>query len=330
MESEAAGTAMAGASLLSNSCFLAFGTLHAGTLLSNAFPEMGLDPAVGASAFAAIIALFSVTQTNKGLESIANAGVVVLFASFASLLLPSMATVSDPIGTIMAPGTNPSFTAAIAAAFPLILSSLTYQNIVPSITKLLNFDRTKTTIAVAVGSLIPMLMYVAWCYVSLGGGLDSSVASGAGAAAFGAFSASALVGSCLAAVMSIAEEYESIITSVVKDDEICAPQDKFSIPAVALSMAPPTALALAFSGGGDLTGAIHFNGAIITPFLYGILPIALYHSVQQKNEANNGVTVLPSLSSLSLPQVMLGAGAVGGLGQEIVADVSTFAHNWMM
>lgn len=162
LKSETAGTVMAGASLISNSCFLAFGTVHAGSLLANTFPGFGLQPIMGAGAFAAMIALFSLTQTNKGLEKITNAACLVLFSSFASLLLPSMANVSDPVGTFLAPGTNTDgFAAAAAAAVPLILSSLTYQNIVPSITKLLDFDRTKSTIAVAIGSFIPMAMYIA-------------------------------------------------------------------------------------------------------------------------------------------------------------------------
>jgi len=319
LKSEVAGTVMAGASLISNSCFLAFGTVHAGSLLANTFPGLGLDPIVGATAFTAMIAAFSLTQTNTGLASIANAAAMVLFTSFASLLLPSMAHISDPMGTLLAPGTNPAgFSTAMAAALPLILSSLTYQNIVPSITKLLDFDRAKSTVAIALGSFIPMAMYLAWCYAVLGGGLDNSMESGAGAAAFTAFSASALVGSCVAAVMSLCEEYESIIAGVVEDgEENCPVENRFSLPAVALSMAPPTAVALAFAKGGDLTGALHFNGAFITPFLYGLLPIILFQSVQN-NEANDDNIPV----SLSFPQVVLGAGTVGALGQEIFQDLT--------
>jgi len=323
LKSETAGTAMAGASLISNSCFLAFGTVHAGSLLANTFPGFGLEPIMGAGAFAATIALFSLTQTNKGLEKITNVACLVLFSSFASLLLPSMANVSDPVGTFLAPGTNTDgFAAAVAAAVPLILSSLTYQNIVPSITKLLDFDRTKSTIAVAMGSFIPMAMYISWCFVALGGGLDSSTASGAGAAALTAFTASALIGSCVAAVMSLAEEYESIISSMVEEDDSCPVKSTFSVPAVAASMAPPVAVALAFAKDGDLTGALHFNGAVITPFLYGLLPIILFQSMQKKED--EGASSTMSLSSL--PQVLLGAGTVGALGQEIMQDIANLPN----
>jgi len=53
-----------------------------------------------------------------------------------------------------------------------------YQNIVPSITKLLDFDRAKTTATILIGSLIPpMGMYKMYCYAALGGGLDGTTAS---------------------------------------------------------------------------------------------------------------------------------------------------------
>lgn len=316
LKSETAGTLMSVASLISNSCFLAFGTVHAGSLIAHTFPGLAIDPMVGAGAFAAMIALSSVTQTNKGLEKITNAACVVLFASFASLLLPSLANVADPMATISAPGSSSEgFTAAAAAAVPLILSSLSYQNIVPSITKLLDFDRTKSTIAIALGSFIPMAMYEAWCFAALGGGLDSSTAGGVGAAAFTAFSASALVGSSVAATMSLAEETESIISGMADGDESCPVSDKFSAPAVATSMAPSVAIALIASRGGDLTSALHFNGAFITPILYGVLPILLFQSVRRTEES-------PSVLS-SLPQVLLGAGTIGALGQEIAQDISS-------
>ena len=56
----------------------------------------------------------------------------------------------------------------------LILGSLMNQNIMLSISKLLDFDRVKTTATIAIGSLIPMGMCMMWCYATLGGGLDGT------------------------------------------------------------------------------------------------------------------------------------------------------------
>ena len=90
-----------------------------------------------------------------GLERIVNAIVLVMFLSFAALLMPSIASISDPVGTFLVPGTNPGgYASAVGSVVPLLLPSLMYQNIVPSIMKLLDFDRAKTTAAVAIGSLI--------------------------------------------------------------------------------------------------------------------------------------------------------------------------------
>ena len=83
-------------------------------------------------------------------------------------------------------------------------------------------------------------------------------------------------------------------------------------------MAPPVAVALACAEGGELTGALHFNGAFITPFLYGLLPILLIQSMQEKEAGDNNVAGLPSFS---LPQVMLGAGTIGAVGQELAQDL---------
>jgi tyrosine-specific transport protein len=323
LQSETAGTLTAGASLVSNSCFLAYGIVHAGSLLGISFHGIGLDPNIGAGAFASMIAYFSLTHTNTGLEKIANVAVMVVFSSFAVLVVPSIADVSDPMGTLLASGEYPDdFGAALAAAVPLLLSSLVYQNIVPSITKLLDFDRTKSTIAIAVGSAIPMAMYLAWCFASLGGGLECATSSGAGAAAFTAFSVSALVGSCITAVMSLAEEYESIISRKVDDDDPCLVTNRFSTPAVAAAMLPSVAVALAYSNGGDLTGALHFNGAFITPFLYGLLPIILYNSVQRLNGGTEGHSLFWS----RLPQVLLGAGTIGAVGQDIFQDLPSLRN----
>ena len=109
-----------------------------------------------------------------------NAVVIVVSSSFAALLMLSIAfaNVLDPMGTFVATWINPeSFATEVGLAVPLLLPSLIYKKIVPSITKLLGFNRAKTTAAIAIGSLIPMGIYIKGC-------LDSTTASGTRAAAF--------------------------------------------------------------------------------------------------------------------------------------------------
>jgi hypothetical protein len=50
-------------------------------------------------------------------------------------------------------------------------------------------------------------------------------------------------------------------------------QNQFSIPTVAALVMPLVVVALLFAEGGDLTGALQFNGAFTILILYGLLPI---------------------------------------------------------
>ena len=163
------------------SCVLAYGTVAPGPLSVDNFPGLGLDPVVGTGTFEAIISLFVVAKTNPRLEKI-----MVVFSSFATLLMLSIANVLDPIGTFLALGTNPNgFVMAVGSAVPLlVLSSLMYQNIVPSITNQLDFNRATTTATILIRSLIPVGMYIAWCYGTHWDDFDGTTACSTGAATF--------------------------------------------------------------------------------------------------------------------------------------------------
>ena len=322
MKDKTAGNAIGAASLLMNSCFLSYGMVQVGSFVSQTLlPGLNLDPTSMVAAYSILLGVAFCTQKNDGIENIANAAVMVLFSSFAALLLPSLVNVQSPMDTFVAEGTHPEHLAsAISATIPLIVSTMIYQNIVPSVVKMLEFDRTKSTIAIALGSFVPMIMYMAWCFAVLGGGLDNSLASGAGGAMFAAFTASSFLGSSIGCVMSLAEEYESIITSTSQEEDAsCKLDGGFSVPAVVMSVLPPAAVALTVSNGGDgaFTAPLHLSGAVIAPFLYGLLPILLLQSIRSETKGQNAAIN-------RIPQVLLGASTVGLLGNEIIHDCS----NW--
>jgi hypothetical protein len=108
----------------------------------------------------------------------------------------------------------------------------------------------------------------------------ATTASGTRAATFMAFLVLALFVLCLTATMLLAGKYESLFSSMEEDKGNCSLSSQFLIP-VPSSVMPPVALALAFMEGGDLMGTLHFNGAFMIPFLYGLLPMILYGSVRQ-------------------------------------------------
>jgi hypothetical protein len=127
----------------------------------------------------------------------------------------------------------------------------------------------------------------------------ATTANGAGAAAFTAF----LAVLCLMAFMSLAEEYESLSSCTEEDKGNCSLLNQFLIPTVAAFVMPLVAMALTFVEGRDFTGALHFNGAFMIPFPYGLLPIILYRSMRQYQLQD---LALSSISSFL--QVLLGAG----------------------
>jgi hypothetical protein len=101
--------------------------------------------------------------------------------------------------------------------------------------------------------------------------------SGAGAAAFMAF----LAGLCLMAIMSLAEEFESLSSCMEEVKGNRPLLNQFLIPTVAATVMHPVAVALAFLEGRDFMGALHFNGAFMIPILYSLLSIILYRSMRQ-------------------------------------------------
>ena len=99
----------------------------------------------------------------------------------------------------MAPGTSgDEWLESVLTAAPIFLTALQFQNVVPSLTKILKYDRSKTTAAILLGSFAPLVMYLAWCFAVLGNGIETSEATVAGPL-FALFSASTLFGSSLGA-----------------------------------------------------------------------------------------------------------------------------------
>jgi hypothetical protein len=144
----------------------------------------------------------------------------------------------------------------------------------------------------------------------------ATTTSGARAATLTAFLALALFILCLTAIMLLADEYKSLFSCMEIDKGNSPLFNQISIPVVALVM-PPVAVVLTFMEGGDLTGALHFNGAFMTSFLYGLIPIILYRSVRQYHLQDLAISTISSFL-----QVLLGAETLRALGQDIIQDIS--------
>lgn len=312
LDSSSAGTVVSSISMFNNACVLAFGLARGGDVISDI---LGSSPPVAMFGFAAALAALRATQSGEAISQIASMTVMALFASFFGLLIPGLANVHDPVGTFVTAETADGMVAGISQALPIILTTTVYQNIVPSVVKILDYDRTKSVAAIALGSILPVCLYLAWCFASIGGG------GGASGALLTVFSLAAVTGSCTGCVMSLSEEVETFLPAPSKGSD-----ENFVVNpmAVVASVAFPLAAGLAFAGGEDFTVALKIAGSYGTPLLYGAIPATMAWTQRKRLGA------LPNLVPGGAASIgALGMAAMGLLVQELSVDVGHLSRYWL-
>ena len=317
--SESAGTTIATISMMINMCVLAYDLIRGGEVMVlenqhflSSFGIAGNDMAINCASTMAAMSLITLvgTQTSDTLSKISSICCITLFISFAGLVVPGLASIHDPLGAIMTPGiyqNTDSFLPSLCAFAPIVLQSMVYQNIVPTIAKMLNYDRSQVVPAITLGSLIPMMMFMSFCFVEIGsGGAASSLSTGA--VFMSGIKISSLIGSAIAVTMSISQEVELFISNddksmestrdaLFKNDDVddsyidlmTIPSDKecltdsssesktLNLTSVMLSVLPPLLAGMYLAGGdGDgILAALSISGAYGTPLLYGVVPVLL-------------------------------------------------------
>jgi tyrosine-specific transport protein len=316
LESPVAANAISGISIFVNGCILAFALSRVGTVGSGVVGGL-LDPSIVSMGWTGALVALVATQSSARLSNVASMMVTALFVSFGAILIPGLAAVHDPVATLMAPGSSTEWLGSMGHAAPIILMSMIYQNVVPTVAKMLDYDRAKSVSAIVLGTLVPLLMYLAWCYACLGGGIDRSVGVGGGEL-MTMFSMATLGGSSLASVMSLAEEFDNFVKP---SDNNESPSEGFQLPSVVLSVALPLSAALIYSSGDDITQALSLAGAFGSPLLYGIIPAIMAFN-QRKKTTGGQQNLVPGFSL-----GFLGLAASGFIGEglmERVGDVMTF------
>ena len=196
-----------------------------------------------------------------------------------------------------------------------------FQNVVPTVTRLLNYDRVKVVSAITLGSLIPLLIYVSWCAVSLGGGMMTSD-SGSGLL-LTVFSMVTVAGSSIGALLSLSEECQSLLLKNKSDQQASEEErgDVFALPAVAA----PAGLALVLSQvfADDITHALKLAGSYGSPLLYGLIPVAMawsqYQKQQHQQETAKNTSLIPGgVAGLGV----LGLGGSALIGLELMDSVT--------
>lgn len=301
LESESVANGIAVISMFVNACVLAFNLGHLGELFTPTHEVM----------FAGGLVMMGMTMSSTKLGNVASMAVTGLFITLAALMLPGFASISHPADVFWAPGvaslsdsSTSSLLESAGQAAPIILTSMVYQNIVPSVTKILNYDRTKTAWTLALGSFFPMMIYELYSFVVLGGGCSSETTS---PLLMAAFSITTIVGSSIACVMSIAEELESCTQTIFSSSQHQQQQEEPSSSTVVVSSTP---------------AALQEEQA--TDDVFAMSEFASSSSPQQQQDVNDDTKkeVLFSVPSILLSVgVPLAVGLALGNGDDLTASL---------
>jgi len=316
------GIFVGGVSILYNWCLLAFNLIGAGNLLSSE-TTLFSNGTEASCVLCIILTLLLATQSDQKISKISSCAVTVLFTSFTALLFPGLLNIQHDPMTMPPTSQDENFISTIATVAPILITTMLYQNVVPTVTKLLNYDRFKVNSALVLGSGIPPLMYVAWCLAVIGGGIAATVGNETIPCNFlmDIFLMAAMGGSGIACSMSIMKEFRSLLTSnnVENKPSLPAtpdvlPTKKSTLPSVLLAVVPPFLVGTDLSNGEFFTSALEYAGSYLSPILYGILPVFFAHQLRLHDAIPGGKF---SLSILALSSIVL-------MGQHTMNDILTF------
>lgn len=313
-------------SIFSNLCVLAFNIAKAGTIGSNIFESV--DASVVAICFTTVLATLVGTQTRERLSAVGSVVFLLLVSSFAVLLVPGLSHISDPIGTFTATtGDNNAddLVGGLLKMAPIAFQAAFYQNLVPTATKILKYDRRNVMTAIGLGSLLPTLLFIAWTFSVLGGGVSLEGTDGI---PLRAFSCTALCGSALGCTVAISEEIDAVLEStttsfptspktdndqIVVSSSDTAPNTKFSWPAVLIAASLPLGAGLwSSAGNGDVAASfLFFAGAFCTPLLCGPVPVGMAFLQRQKWPSSPNMVPAAGLG-------LVGVGSLAFVGQEFL------------
>lgn len=286
-------------SIFSNWCVLTFALTRAGVTLNGMLSgPTTISSEHLAFDYAAFLMLGNIMLPKEIFSKIASSAGIILFISFVVMAIPGFTHLFLDISSSIMTGNNFSglldedkdFSASsLMSAAPTIVELMIFQNIVPTVTKLLGFSRSKTIVALAIGSGLPMIMFITYCYLVIGGLIDGTPSVGNPVVTM--FMMSSVVGSTISGAISLSSEFTSILETAFSQKKIDT--GNFSVNsdqatlgkitlAVFLSIFPPLAAGTLLGNG--VSDALKCAGAYCAPLLYGVIPVLLAWNQREKNE----------------------------------------------
>lgn len=212
------GTFVTTLTVLFNYCIIIFNIIRFGESVETLLPDSLVGPSTLSLGFAAALTALVANFSNVSLSKVTSFSVTVMLISFAGLVLPELPNTSwdtfieNSGGFMRTTEESTDLLCSFIISGPLIVQTMEIQKIVPSVTKLCNFDRGLTRAALFVGQSIPIIMYTSWISFVLGGG-EADVMNGEGSAGvlLPVFTIASILGCTIAGSMSLSEEFTSFL-----------------------------------------------------------------------------------------------------------------------
>jgi len=347
-----AGSIMAALSVLFNYCIIIFNVIRFGNTADALIPW--IDSSTSSMAFAALLTCVVATFSNVNLSKVTSVSVSVLFASFVALVLPGLPQsswgefVTNAGGYFHGSASFQNILSSLTVAAPLVLYSTEIQKIIPSVTKLCNFDRAQTFASVTVGGAVPVVMYVSFGYLVLGGGIDLQ----GGGFLMTLFTLATVCGASVASSMSLSEEFQSfliilrerlsgknaVIDIPLPESFMLSEEDKaievleelpkegqtYSLPAVLLAVIPPLLMGLHLSqdDSSGVMASIEFAGGYLLPVFVWFFPAMLEWKRQNDLRASGQIPKTSIFNFKNLSIYSVAACALGLIAVEASHDFS--------
>ncbi|CAM9301968.1 unnamed protein product, partial [Hapterophycus canaliculatus] len=278
-------------------------TAVCGPFFTSCINEFHLAPIL----FTGIVGCTSLWGPARFVETANTALVGLIAVSFAGLVATELPHVNVE-SLALTPDAS-----ALPTMLPVALCALTFQNVVPAVSKNLDGNARKIKASLAIGSGLPLLTYISWNAIVLGstGTLDTSSAaelaspldalsatSPALASLVSVFSVSAVVTSFWGAAFSLMIELTHLVDAVVSSgslwdtkgkfpmaddarsiDEVARHDQNVKIAATGLVLVPPAIVSFACPG--SFLDALDYVGIYVDPFLYGLAPTWMAYNLRR-------------------------------------------------